>query len=61
MKKLLVILLALGITSVYAEGVMEKVCHEQNGKQICKLVKVHKKVEGTPVPDAPIKPKNKKK
>jgi len=61
MKKILAILLAFGITSVYAEGTVQKVCHDQNGKQVCKNIKVHKKVEGTPVPDAPAKPKTKKK
>ena len=51
MKKLLAVLLALGITSVYAESEVKRVCHEVNGKQVCKNVKVHKKFEGTPVPE----------
>jgi hypothetical protein len=36
---------------------MRAVCHEVKGKQVCKSVKVHKKVEGTKVPDAPLKKK----
>jgi hypothetical protein len=36
---------------VYAEAVVKKVCHEEKGKQVCKNVKTHKKVEGTPVPE----------
>ena len=45
----------------HAEAVMKKVCHEVNGKQVCKNVKVHKKVEGTKVPQkAPVQPKQKK-
>ena len=40
-----------------AEAEVKRVCHEVNGKQICKNVKVHKKVEGTPVPDAPARKK----
>ena len=57
MKKLLAIVLALGVTSVYAESHMTKVCHDVKGKQVCKNVKVHKKFEGTPIPDAPAKKK----
>ena len=51
MKKLVAVVLALGITSAYAGGTVEKVCHEVKGKQVCKNVKVHKKVDGTPVPE----------
>jgi hypothetical protein len=35
----------------HAEAEVKKVCHDVNGKQVCKNVKVHKKVEGTPVPE----------
>ena len=41
----------------HAEAIMQKVCHDVKGKQVCKTIKVHKKVEGTPVPDAPTKKK----
>lgn len=37
--------------SVYAEAVSKKVCHEKNGKQVCKVIKTHKKLDGTKVPD----------
>ena len=44
--------------TAHAEAEVKKVCHEVNGKQVCKSVKVHKKVEGTPVPEkAPAKNK----
>ena len=33
-----------------AGGEMKKVCHDEKGKQVCKTVKVHKKLEGTKVP-----------
>jgi hypothetical protein len=39
----------------HAEATIEKVCHEVKGKQVCKNVKVHKKVEGTKVPEKPAK------
>lgn len=62
MKHLIAIVLALGVTTAYAEAVTKKVCREVNGKQVCKNVKVHKKVEGTKVPEkAPAKPAQKKK
>ena len=28
----------------------KKVCHEEKGKQVCKEIKVHKKLDGTKVP-----------
>jgi hypothetical protein len=37
--------------SVYAEAVSKKVCHEKNGKQVCKVIKTHEKLDGTKVPD----------
>ena len=56
------VLVALSLPQkAHAEAVMKKVCHEVNGKQVCKNVKVHKKVEGTKVPQkAPVQPKQKK-
>lgn len=54
MKTLLITLLALTINlSTAAET--KKVCHEQKDKkgkpvQVCKEVKVHKKLDGTKVP-----------
>ena len=37
----------------YAEAVMQKVCHEDSKtkQEVCKTIKTHKKVEGTPVPE----------
>jgi hypothetical protein len=61
MKKLLLTLSLFAFFSVaHAEGVSQKVCHEKNGKQVCKMVKVHKKLEGTEVPAKPAKPTKKK-
>jgi hypothetical protein len=57
-----VILVAFTIPQAQAEAEVKRVCHEVNGKQVCKNVKVHKKVEGTPVPEkAPAKSKLAKK
>jgi hypothetical protein len=53
------ILVALAARPAHAEAQVKKVCHEVNGKQVCKNVKVHKKVEGTRVPEKA--PTNKKK
>jgi hypothetical protein len=50
MKKLLLITFSLLTLSAQAVT-MEKVCHDVKGKQVCKTIKVHKKLEGTPVPD----------
>jgi hypothetical protein len=36
--------------NAYAGGELKKVCHEVNGKQVCKTIKVHKKLEGKKVP-----------
>jgi len=55
MKKLLALLATTAlIGGAYAEAEMKKVCHneEKNGKtvEVCKTIKVHKKLEGTDVP-----------
>ena len=49
------VLVAVNSRPAHAEAEVKKVCHEVNGKQVCKNVKVHKKVDGTPVPEAPPK------
>jgi hypothetical protein len=38
------------------------VCHDdvKTKKEVCKVIKTHKKVEGTVVPDAPAKKSKKK-
>jgi hypothetical protein len=48
-------LVAFTIPQARAEAEVKRVCHEVNGKQVCKNVKVHKKVEGTKVPEKPTK------
>ena len=47
------VLIALSPLPVRAEAVVKKVCHPdpKSGKEVCKNVKVHKKVEGTKVPE----------
>jgi hypothetical protein len=46
------VLVAFSARPARAEAEVKQVCHEEKGKQVCKNVKVHKKVEGTPVPEA---------
>jgi hypothetical protein len=54
MKYLIITLLSLACTSVYAQAEIKRVCRnvEKNGKptQVCKTIKVHKKLDGTTVP-----------
>jgi hypothetical protein len=38
------------ITQVHAGGEMKKVCHQEKGKEVCKTIKVHKKLDGVKVP-----------
>lgn len=49
MKKIFAIIAFVPLTA-FAGGEMKKVCHEEKGKQVCKTIKVHKKLEGTKVP-----------
>ena len=50
MKKLLLVIISALSFSAQAVTI-EKVCHEVKGKQVCKLVKIHKKLDGaTTVP-----------
>ena len=55
MKKLLALLI-VGIfaSTAYAGGESKKVCetNPKTKKEVCKTIKVHKKVEGDKVPDA---------
>lgn len=64
MKYLLTVLALVFATSVFAEAEMKKVCHDENGKQVCKTIKTHKKAEkvtnGDPT-DPVAKPDKKKK
>ena len=54
MKYLIITLLSLACTSAYSQAEIKRVCRvvEKNGKlvQVCKTIKVHKKLEGTTVP-----------
>jgi len=58
MKKFLIALsIAIGslvpFQVTHAEPEKKKVCHidEKTKKEVCKVIKVHKKLEGTPVPE----------
>lgn len=54
MKKiLLIVALAFATSSVYAAAETKKVCHTdpKTKKETCKTIKVHKKLEGTKVPE----------
>lgn len=42
--------LMLFVNLTFAGGEMKKVCHQEKGKEVCKTIKVHKKLEGTKVP-----------
>jgi hypothetical protein len=65
MKKLLVTYLMLTVNLSYAAiaasailvasssvkaAETQKVCHDEKGKQVCKTIKIHKKLDGTKVP-----------
>ena len=50
MKIALITLLMLTVNLTFAGGEMKKVCHQEKGKEVCKTIKVHKKLEGTKVP-----------
>jgi hypothetical protein len=54
MKYLIAAILGMAMTASYAGGETKKVCRaeQKNGKkvQVCKTIKVHKKLEGTTVP-----------
>ena len=49
----ILVLVAFTIPQARAEAVMQKVCHtdDKTKKEVCKVIKTHKKVEGTPVPE----------
>ena len=52
------VVIAFGIvTLAQAAGETKRVCKtdEKTKKEICKDIKVHKKLEGTPVPEKPAK------
>ncbi len=51
---LFVLITIYGLVPAHAGGEMKKVCHTEKVKgkdmEICKTIKVHKKLEGTKVP-----------
>lgn len=54
MKKLIALIAFIPLVA-FAGGEMKKVCHKEKDKkgkevEICKTIKVHKKLEGTKVP-----------
>jgi hypothetical protein len=58
MKYILAMMIGLfATTAVYAEAETKKVCVKQKDaktgkdKEVCKTIKVHKKLEGTKIPD----------
>ena len=57
MRHIIALVLVAVVGTAHAEAEVKRVCHEVNGKQVCKNVKVHKKVEGTIVPEALVKKK----
>jgi hypothetical protein len=53
MKKIITaIALVFAVSTVYAAAEEKMVCvkNEKTGKEVCKEIKVHKKLEGTKVP-----------
>lgn len=50
MKSILLTLLMVTVNLSWAAGEMKKVCRQEKGKEVCRTVKVHKKLEGTAVP-----------
>jgi hypothetical protein len=53
MKKLLALLALCVATTTFAGGESKKVCetNPKTKKEVCKTIKVHKKVEGDKVPE----------
>ena len=50
MRMLLISYLMLTVNLSWAGGEVKKVCHDEKGKQVCKTINVHAKLEGTKVP-----------
>ena len=48
--KVFTLMLSLVPVLAFAGGEMKKVCHQEGKKEVCKTIKVHKKLEGTKVP-----------
>lgn len=50
-KLALLTILTLTVNLSWADAEVKKVCHDEKGKQVCKEIKTHKKLEGTKIPD----------
>lgn len=52
-KSLLAIALMFSVSLVHAEAETKKACvkNEKTGKEVCKVIKVHKKLDGTKLSD----------
>jgi hypothetical protein len=52
-KTITALLLAMSVSLVYAGGELKKVCHtdDKTHKEVCKTIKVHKKLEGHEIPE----------
>ena len=63
MKYLLAAIALAFAMGAHAEAETKKVCHDKDGKQVCKTIKVHKKAEKvtTGDPTDPVKKEDKKK
>ena len=53
MKAIIAAVMLVFATTVSAEAVVKRVCHPdpKTGKEVCKNIKTHKKLEGTKVPE----------
>ena len=45
MKKLLLVVLSVFCVNCFAAGTPTKVCHTVKNKQVCKMIKMHKKLD----------------
>jgi hypothetical protein len=52
-----IVVIAFGIITLATAAETKRVCKkdEKTKKEVCKDIKVHKKFEGTPVPEKPAK------
>ena len=57
MKLIMAVVLLAFSMSVFGSAEVKRVCttDEKTKKEVCKNIKTHKKVEGTPVPEKPAK------
>ena len=57
MKLMIAVALLAFSMSAFGSAEVKRVCttDEKTKKEVCKNIKVHKKVEGTPVPEKPAK------